>query len=485
MTRRFGHRLVLAALIGAALGCGPAADRKTYSREKLMDPTTCKGCHPNQYQEWASSMHAYASDDPVFLAMNKRGQREAKIGKFCVNCHAPMAVREGYTTDGLNLKDAPPSLRGVTCYFCHNAQAVTDTHNNPIQLANDTTMRAGLANPRKPGVHGVAYSALHDGEQFESAKLCGSCHDIVNGHGVHLERTYEEWQKSLFSHGHNSGLTCNQCHMQRLSGVAAVDPPAKPPLRTLHMHLFPAVDTALTEFPDQDVQRAAVDCELKSAVLLRLCPSTTPVAAPVTVTLETNAGHRFPSGASADRRMWVELTAYDKNDKIIYSSGSFKPGDVIEAPDGAGEGKPWVFHDAQYDKDGNEALMFWDAVPHEPDASTLTCGNTLPEAVTAVAGSHSCEKPYRFVPAAPPTDHIRVQVHLQPIGREILDSLVTSGDLDPAIAAKMPSLTLTDTITEWHASDGFGCVTETIPSSLDCPNDYICLLYPDLTMCGK
>ena len=75
------------------------------SREELLNPETCKSCHPKHYREWASSMHAYAAKDPVFLAMNQRGQRETKgkLGDFCVNCHAPMAVREGKTKDGLNL----------------------------------------------------------------------------------------------------------------------------------------------------------------------------------------------------------------------------------------------------------------------------------------------------------------------------------------------------------------------------------------------
>ena len=49
------------------------ADVARLSREELLDPKTCAGCHPQHYREWASSMHAYASDDPVFIAMNRRG----------------------------------------------------------------------------------------------------------------------------------------------------------------------------------------------------------------------------------------------------------------------------------------------------------------------------------------------------------------------------------------------------------------------------
>src|SRR5262245_2570979 len=89
---RLGVCLVFA---GLACGCGnddaappPAA---TLGKSALMNPETCAECHPKHYDEWSRSMHAYASDDPLFVAMNARGQREANIGPFCVKCHAPMA----------------------------------------------------------------------------------------------------------------------------------------------------------------------------------------------------------------------------------------------------------------------------------------------------------------------------------------------------------------------------------------------------------
>src|SRR3954447_6222981 len=86
-------------LVWMAFGCGddnpsPGDPSPMLTPEQLLDPESCKGCHPSHYEEWSSSMHAYASSDPVFLAMNKRGQEEAQLGDFCVQCHAPMAVRE-------------------------------------------------------------------------------------------------------------------------------------------------------------------------------------------------------------------------------------------------------------------------------------------------------------------------------------------------------------------------------------------------------
>jgi len=89
---RFPASLALAVLLLCACS---SSQQTTLTRDQLLDPQTCQGCHQDQFSEWAGSMHAYSSNDPVFLAMNRRGQRETAgaLGKFCVNCHAPMAVR--------------------------------------------------------------------------------------------------------------------------------------------------------------------------------------------------------------------------------------------------------------------------------------------------------------------------------------------------------------------------------------------------------
>src|SRR5688500_15860135 len=93
-------------------------------------------------------MHAYAAEDPMFLAMNERGQREANIKNFCVNCHAPMAVAAAgpdTVVDTAMLQALPKSQRGVTCYFCHSIDGLEDKHNNnPLRLANDGVMRGSF-----------------------------------------------------------------------------------------------------------------------------------------------------------------------------------------------------------------------------------------------------------------------------------------------------------------------------------------------------
>src|SRR4051794_17815219 len=135
-----------ALLFALALGCGSAATT-LLTPAQLRDPETCRTCHPDQYAEWSGSMHAYASDDPVFRAMNKRAQRESALGDFCVKCHAPQALRDGLTTDGLNLDTVPAASRGVTCFFCHSAASVDGTHNDPLVLAQDGSLFGSFGDP--------------------------------------------------------------------------------------------------------------------------------------------------------------------------------------------------------------------------------------------------------------------------------------------------------------------------------------------------
>lgn len=469
------------AAVDAAVDAGTTPT--TYSREELLDPETCKDCHPRHYREWASSMHAYAAEDPVFLAMNRRGQEETEgeLGKFCVNCHAPMAVREGATTDGLNLDQVPAHLKGVTCYFCHNIEDVEDDHNNPIVLANDTTMRAGIANPKRPKAHGVAYSELLDGNQHQSASMCGSCHDIVTPAGVHLERTFAEWQDSVFSAPTlaEGGLSCNRCHMSNYPGVAADDPDVRVGTRDVHEHLWPSVDVALTPFPDRELQRQAVQCLLAPSVKVFSLSVIPPEAV---VLLEGQGGHHVPSGASQDRRMWVELLAYDDRDELVFRSGDIADDEIEEKPfdDPAHDPHLWMFRDRIFDADGKETHMFWQAAKSaaHPDGYASDTLGPLRKGMQP----HTVEKRY---PVGQPA-RVTLRVRLRPMGLDVLDDLIASGHLDPAIRDAMPTHTLEYSQVEWSlARDGIGTEVSTPVSDIDWCARYQCLLDPGGSHCDR
>jgi hypothetical protein len=416
-------RLALLALALAA--CGDGAATASLDREALLDPEACKTCHPVAYQEWSGSMHAYAAEDPVFRAMNQRGQRETggALGDFCVKCHAPMAVREGMTTDGLNLESVPAKLKGVTCYFCHAAEKVDGLHNNPLILAQDDSLFGPFADAVPGTPHKAIYSRLLDGATLESAAMCGSCHDIQNMQGAHVERTYLEWQQTLFATPPNGQGCASNCHMATSDGPAST---ASSKVRRLHAHDFPAVDLAVTPFPEMETQRMRAQKLLDDVIQPTLCFNN--LTRRMELTLENaTAGHGWPSGATPDRRAWVELTAY-AGDTVMYSSGgaSAKPLENSTDPD------LWLMRDCLFDEAGAETTLFWEA--------KTAIGNAIPGSVipnvndpTSFNRSHP-KKVYPatgMLPSMP--DRVSLKVHLQAIGDDVLADLVASGDLDPSI----------------------------------------------------
>src|SRR5207244_13595660 len=77
--------------------------------------------------------------------------------------------------------------------------------------------------------------------------------------------------------------------------------------RRAHAHTFAAVDTAITAWPQSDVQAQAVDAFLATTVQSAVCVTTTSATTSVRVILDNvAAGHSFPSGAAQDRRLRVE-----------------------------------------------------------------------------------------------------------------------------------------------------------------------------------
>ena len=395
----------------------------TLSRAELLNPETCRNCHVAQFNEWQKSMHAYAADDPLFLAMNARGQRETngELGDFCVQCHAPMAVREGLTEDGLNLGSIPQEFKGVTCYFCHNVEAVEGTHNNPLALANDVTMRGAIRDPIKSQVHRSQYSELLDRESDASADLCGSCHDIVAPTGAHIERTYTEWQDSVFNTG-QFNQTCGECHMPAETALVANVPEAPLREKGRHSHLFPAVDIPITPWPGIDQLREANNREHENAVASKVCYN--PQGNTIDVFLTNiGSGHNFPSGSAPDRRGWLELVAVTDG-AVVFESGTNTEGIAISELD---DPNLWNMRDFWERADGKEAHMFW-------EAETLVDSPLLPPAttfdVTNPNFDHSVLRQYPLGAIGRP-DEITVQVRLRPFGFDIIDDLVSTGDASP------------------------------------------------------
>jgi hypothetical protein len=451
---RLAHSLtsLLAAAAVAALACnsepvGRAVDPRagSLSAEELRDPELCRDCHADHYRQWAGSMHAYATRDPVFLAMNRRGQEETggALGDFCVRCHAPLAVELGLTTDGLNLEELPDAVRAVTCYACHNVDRVLAPHNNGLRIAHDSLMRGGISSPLPAGVHGSAYSELFDANALKSSEMCGACHDLVTPSGVALEQTFNEWYGSVFgplrSANRSAVLTCSMCHMPPEPGLTTQSG------RPVHGHQMAAVDVALTPFPADapglaDEQRELVQRLLDSSIGVEICVQVLPGdQSAVFVTLENaSAGHNWPSGAAQDRRAWVELHAY-AGERLLYSSGVVAEGeDVTRSPDP----DLWLFRDTLLNEARDPVHMFWEAATVERGTipAPLTISPSSPDfSANHVTRRYPLDSQTRI---AGLPDRVQVRVRMLPIGLDVLDDLTASGHLEPSFRERMPTFDL-------------------------------------------
>lgn len=458
------------AVLGASTaGCGD--DGPARSIAELQDPQTCNECHPKHVQQWSGSMHAYASDDPVFVAMNRRGQRETggALGTFCVKCHAPMAVELGLTS-GKDFDPAqlPAAARGITCYFCHNVKAVTDTHNNGLVLAGDQTMRGGLPGPVSSPAHHSAYDKLMDSDANQS-ELCGSCHDVVTPRGVELERTYKEWQTTFFAeHDPAHHLTCGACHMRSSTDVIADAPglDVKSRKNGFHEHQWPAIDQALSAFPETAAQAAAIKRDLDPAIaVVGPAPLTSP-AQPGGICLDPpgrlsirldsiGTGHQWPSGAAQDRRAWLEVIAYDQANAVVFQTGVVPDG---MDPEQVADPNLFGLWDRTFKDDGTPAHFFWDVA--RVDSKLLRAPITLDK--NSPAFDHSTTVSFMLGPVYTTIDHITARVRIRPLSYAVLDDLVGSGDLAAATASQLRTLDIFGTQSTWTtATKGTGAAVNT------------------------
>jgi hypothetical protein len=463
MTMRF---LVACAFVLAA--CGDDAPVKTV--EELRDPATCLECHAQHHEQWSASMHAYASDDPVFVAMNKRGQRETNgaLGDFCVKCHAPMAVQLGLT-DGTNFDPAalPPEARGITCYFCHNVDKVEQDHNNGLVLANDQTMRGGAKDPVGSPAHHSKYDPLMDSDTNQS-ELCGACHDIVvpeqlNGvpGGVAVERTFAEWKGTFFATDPSpeTHFTCGACHMVSKRDLIADAPglDVAPRENGYHSHLFPGIDQALTTFPGMAAQAAAIQEILDPSVRVIGPFNTITHEQPGGICLDPDglkiridnlgAGHAWPSGAAHDRRAWLEVKAFDASGMQVFSSGVVADGtDPVDSP-GTTNVDTVGFWDRTFKADNSLAHFFYEIT--RVDSQLLK--------IPAVAGGdHSTTAVFQIANASQ-IDRIETRLLIRPLPYAVVNDLVASGDLSAAVVPNLQTLVVGGGTAVWtKATEGTG-----------------------------
>jgi hypothetical protein len=327
-----------------------------HSPKDFQGPEACAVCHPRHYLEWRGSAHAYSAKDPIVQACNRKALEDTKgeIGLFCLGCHAPLGVRTGEFTSRKDLRDASPfALGGVTCEICHRMEPPAEGKpiaNASFELAVGQVVHGRLYNPAPTPAHESATS-----EFLGTSKFCGSCHDVLHNSAL-LEKSFEQWSSSVHKERNDQ---CQNCHMLRYSGQAAVGGPFR---ETLHRHNFPAVSVPLIPFPNRGFQSEGVKELLRTAA--RLSVSVSPEAAAgseleIAVKVKNSGtGHNLPSGLSNERQVWVETTVTDSAGAVIFQSGGLDAnGDLRDARSALEPGADpslLQFSDRFIGADGNE-----------------------------------------------------------------------------------------------------------------------------------
>lgn len=173
----------------------------------------CRECHSDIFKLWSNSLHAKSYSNPSFTAsyVSLILDRGKEAGKFCLQCHAPIA----HLADDFDLK-SPLAAEGVTCWFCHSIASVNHGARIEAYYNLDTTdLIYGPYPPTSEDGHRVIYSSLHLG-----ADVCAGCHEYTNDQGVPILATYSEWQESPYP---KNEIYCQNCHMPIMIELSAVD----------------------------------------------------------------------------------------------------------------------------------------------------------------------------------------------------------------------------------------------------------------------
>ncbi len=344
---------------------------------------------------WKGSMMAQAMRDPLYLAsMTIANQDAIDSGDLCIRCHSPSGWLEGRSTptDGSAL-NAIDMENGVQCHFCHKLidpkstsaidlaymSSLTDippqSGNGMFVVDSDNNTKRGPFNDANAN-HPVIYSTFHS-----ESTLCATCHDVSNPvfskapDGTYqpnnlgerspsfdtydmfpVERTYSEWKMSAYNSpggipsvvfgGNKANVSsCQDCHMKDVSGYGCNK--NNIPFRDdLPLHDLTGGNTFIPKllmelYPDEDNVAALnagilrAEGMLKNAATMNLNvePSGSEFEAYVEIINET--GHKLPSGYPEGRRMWINLSAYDIDDNLIYESGAYDTATAILDMDGA------------------------------------------------------------------------------------------------------------------------------------------------------
>jgi hypothetical protein len=176
--------------------------------EASLQPKDCGACHPVQYGDWKTSVHAVSMGPGVAGQLVEMAANDPAGALECYVCHAPLAeqspamrTRAGIVSNPVHDSNLRP--QGVVCASCHlrGRQRFGPPRRDGSLVS--ATPRARLPH------RGVTRTPA-----FLASDFCRDCHqfkpDGFQVNGKLLQNTYGEWKASRFA---REGTQCQDCHM--------------------------------------------------------------------------------------------------------------------------------------------------------------------------------------------------------------------------------------------------------------------------------
>jgi hypothetical protein len=279
----------------------PADDNPAYQPPAAGD--FCMACHFGYWQQWSSSRHAGAAQNPwvldLFSGTGTAGGGAGYVFRdlhdpddtgFCATCHAPL--EDVFQPGGVMLDEVgtPAGQDGVTCLACHQMAHVNEDVSALHHLGN-AEYRFPLA-AAQTSFH--VFGPLPDLDtipmqnvwqpQFRDSRFCASCHEYDNpSTGAPGQTTYSEWLASPYAEPGPGFRSCQDCHMpaQQGDGFIGIGGPLRPGSQR-HRHDFVGSTPGTLA---ENIELRLEVLQQGSQVLLR-------------AEVENHCGHHFPTGIS-------------------------------------------------------------------------------------------------------------------------------------------------------------------------------------------
>jgi hypothetical protein len=177
--------------------------------EASLQPESCGACHPAQFADWQTSLHAKAMGPGVIGQLEEMVENDPASALHCYTCHAPLTEQQEKVDDGKGgytvnrIFDAKLQTSGLGCAACHVRE-----HQRFGPPKRDGSLASDLPRERLPH-NGVTRTPA-----VLQAEFCKACHQFPpDGYALNgklLENTYNEWKASPSG---RAGVQCQECHM--------------------------------------------------------------------------------------------------------------------------------------------------------------------------------------------------------------------------------------------------------------------------------